>query len=137
MTLNDYLHLSCAVGDLDEIKDLINRGADASSGNNYAIQSAAENGQIEVIRFLSTLPGVDPSALNNYAIKIAYRNDHLEVVNFLSTLPGVSLEDEESETIKPIEQNNGCSHVNTYNNIISATMKFKVCKDCGADLGDI
>ena len=30
-----------------------------------------------------------------------------------------------------------CSHINTYKNVISNAMRFLVCRDCGADLGDI
>lgn len=29
-----------------------------------------------------------------------------------------------------------CKHENKYKNIISANLKFYICKDCGADLGD-
>ena len=57
--------------------------------DNYVIRYASDNGHLEIVKYLSTLPGVDPSADDNEAIRYASWNGHLEVVKYLITLPGV------------------------------------------------
>ena len=62
---------------------------DPSANNNYAIGWAAENGQLELVKYLMSLPksyGIDPSAGNNGAIRWAAENGHLDVVKYLMSL---------------------------------------------------
>jgi hypothetical protein len=51
--------------------------------NNFPIQWAAENGEVEMVRHLLNNVLVDPSANNNSAIQIASWKGHVEVVRLL------------------------------------------------------
>jgi len=75
-------------GKIDVVK-AVYKYVDVIADDNWAIRLASLYNRLEVVKFLSTLPGVDATADDNYAIGYASYNGHLEVVKFLSTLPGV------------------------------------------------
>ncbi|KAJ3300323.1 hypothetical protein HDU76_006118, partial [Blyttiomyces sp. JEL0837] len=58
---------------------------------NKAVIRTARRGQLEVVRFLMTIPGVDPTTDDNEAVKLAAFEGYEEVVKFLLTFPGVEL----------------------------------------------
>ena len=61
---------------------------DPSVDNNLAIRRACDNGHLDVVKYLMSLPGkIDPSSENNYSIIMASLNGHLEVVKYLISLP--------------------------------------------------
>ena len=72
--------------DLNENQSLL---VNPATNNNQAIVSAAMYGRLNVVQYLSTLPGVDPAAQDNRAIRGAYTRGHSSVVKYLSTCPGV------------------------------------------------
>jgi ankyrin repeat protein len=53
--------------------------------NNFPIQWAAKNGEVEMVRHLLNNILVDPSANGNSAIRHASENGHVEVVRLLLT----------------------------------------------------
>ena len=68
----------------------VDRGVDPSAHGNLAVQFAAENGHLGVVRYLCELPvdrGVDPSANGNLAVLSAAKWGHLDVVRYLCELP--------------------------------------------------
>ena len=43
-----------------------------------------------------------------------------------------------SDCLMPVtNKSDKCTHPNKYKNVVSASMKFWYCRDCGQDLGDI
>jgi hypothetical protein len=62
---------------------------DPAAVDNYAFRYAAENGHLDVVKFLSLDKRAKPAACNNYAIRRAASNGHLEVIKYLMTLPNV------------------------------------------------
>jgi hypothetical protein len=63
------------------IEKLIKEGADPKSNNSYALQWAARNGHLEIVKLL--IPVSNPKANNSYALQWAARNGHLEIVKLL------------------------------------------------------
>jgi ankyrin repeat protein len=70
-------------GNVQLVKDLLNKGIDPSIVNNYAIKYASRYGYLEIVKILLSDHRVDPSASQNDAINFACRNGHLEVVKLL------------------------------------------------------
>lgn len=66
---------------------------------NYQVIRAGHSGNVELIRFLSELPGVDFSEEYNEPILWACRNGNLDAVKLLLTLPGVSATENDGECI--------------------------------------
>lgn len=62
---------------------------DPSAFDNYAIRTAAENGEYKVVEALLADDRVDPTACDNYAIRIASEKGHLEVARVLFAHPKV------------------------------------------------
>ena len=60
---------------------------DASAGDNVAIRSAAESGQVEIVRMLVVAaqgnPAIDPSSQNNYALREAAKEGSVKIVRIL------------------------------------------------------
>jgi len=65
-------------GDLEQVKLLISETGDIK----YALEWAANNGHLEVVKYL-VLNGADIHARNNGAIEWAAYNGHLEIVKYL------------------------------------------------------
>jgi ankyrin repeat protein len=68
--------------------------------NNFPVQWAAENGEVEMVRHLLNNNLVDPSAGNNYAILQATENGHIEVVRLLLSDERVDPSDNENIAIR-------------------------------------
>ena len=71
---------------LEDVKSLV---VDPTVDKNLAIQLAANYGQLNIVKFLVTLPGVDPTIYSNNVVRLAAQSGHIDVVKFLVTLPGV------------------------------------------------
>ena len=56
---------------------------DFTSEKNYCIRYFSENGNLEVVAALLTIPKIDTSDFRNLAIRNAYSNKHYEVVDLL------------------------------------------------------
>lgn len=56
---------------------------DSTKDNNYAIRSAAQNGDYGRVRALLEDPRVNPSDMNNQAVLLASQNGHASVVRML------------------------------------------------------
>lgn len=81
---------ACIEGNLDLVKWYVeNKLAYPADDYNYAIRKAAQHGRLNVVTFLSKVPGVDPTAFENDAILSSAGKGYLDVVKFLVTLPGV------------------------------------------------
>ena len=76
-----------------------------SADDNEAISHASHQGHLEVVKFLSTLPGVDVSDCENWGICYASAVGHLEVVKYLSTLPGVDPSAQDNAAIRRASEN--------------------------------
>jgi ankyrin repeat protein len=53
-------------GDLDEVKELVEQGADIHARNDDALRCASENGHLDVVKFLKRV-----IKLRNISVKIA------------------------------------------------------------------
>jgi ankyrin repeat protein len=62
--------------------NLINRGVDPMTDDNYAIKAASQNGKPKIIQLLLE-HGADPTAEDNFAIKTASARGRLEIVRLL------------------------------------------------------
>ena len=70
---------------LNVIKQLVKQGADVHADDDYALQLAASNGQLEVVKYLVE-QGADIHAWDDYALRWAAENGQLEVVKYLKSL---------------------------------------------------
>ncbi len=77
----DTLQKAALNGRLDEVKHLLEAGADSKAGNSYALRCAAKNGHLEVVELL--LPVSDPKANDSWALRMAAQSGHLEIVKLL------------------------------------------------------
>lgn len=57
---------------------------------NYFFMRAAEQGHIDLVKLLATIPAVEPTRSSNYALCIASARGNIDLVKFLVTLPGVT-----------------------------------------------
>ena len=73
-------------GDIDVVKELLEKGVDPSAEDDEAIRVAAENGHTEVVRRLLDDNRVDPAAMDNYAIRVAAANNHPKVLELFLKL---------------------------------------------------
>ena len=82
MTNEEKLIEAAEEGDLQEVKQLTQHGADIHAENDYALQLAARNGHLEVVKYLIQ-SGAEIHAGNDAALRWAARNGHLEVIKYL------------------------------------------------------
>ena len=83
---SDYaLRYAANNGHLEVVKYLIDKGADVRAWSDYALRLAANNGHLEVVKYLID-KGADVRALNDYALRYAAFNGHLEVVKYLKSI---------------------------------------------------
>ena len=71
----------CKEGNLEKIKELVDKGADKQE----ALDCSAENGYLEVVKYLVSL-GADIHEENEYALYLSAQYGHLEVVKYLVSL---------------------------------------------------
>jgi len=86
LDLDTLLEKNC----IDAIRILINRNSTLSNDLNKILIWAAENGHIEMVKYLVELSlkrGVHPSIYNNYILKMTAENGHFEIVKILVELP--------------------------------------------------
>jgi ankyrin repeat protein len=69
-------------GHLEVVKVLTENGRDVTVSDNYAIRMASNNGHLEVVKVLIE-NGADVTAIDNLSIIMASKYDHLEVVRLL------------------------------------------------------
>ena len=70
---------------------------DARADDNYALRYAAENGHLEVLKYLHNsfkLTAIDARARDNYALIYAAENGHVEVLKWLKEMFGLTVEGE-------------------------------------------
>ena len=79
--LNIALAKAAESGHLDEIKRLLEAGADPKHNASEVLQWAAESGHLEIVKLL--LPVSDPRASDSLALRWAAENGHLEIVKLL------------------------------------------------------
>ena len=81
---NDLLMKSINNNYLNGVKLALEKGADLSANDNYAIKYASLDGYTEIVKLLLQDERVDPSADNrNDAIRYASMNGHTEIVKLL------------------------------------------------------
>ncbi|MDH3324236.1 MAG: ankyrin repeat domain-containing protein, partial [Candidatus Peregrinibacteria bacterium] len=106
-------------------------GVDPSAWYNYAVRWAAENGYIEVVKYLCSLPierGVDPSAWYNEAVRWAAENGHIEVVKYLCSLPigrGVDPSAEDNHAVREAAKH---GHIEVVKYLMTRVVKMKEIK---------
>lgn len=101
------LYLACEQGDLEKIKNLVNKGVDIHTrfgsnyypiekvgeltiinypySNYYPIEIASENGHLEVVKWMYSI-GCDVTNKKIYAMQYAIYCGHIEVVKFLYSI---------------------------------------------------
>ena len=63
---------ACKNGDLARVKDLLTKGVDPSTSNNYAIGLASRKGHIEIVKLLLADPRVDDTYMKIQNIEDLY-----------------------------------------------------------------
>jgi len=76
------LRLAADFGHLEVVKYLLEQGANIHFFDEFALRKAAENGQLEVVKYLLE-QGADLRAEDDYPLRWAAENGHLEVVKYL------------------------------------------------------
>jgi hypothetical protein len=79
----DKFLVAAKAGDSRVIEDMINKGYDPSSRENYAIRHAVSNGHYEVVKRLLMDKRVDPTVWSDYPIRCACQKGHLKIVDLL------------------------------------------------------
>ena len=100
MDADELLKQSSIDGNIKNFKLALERGADPSYVNNYAIRWASYYGHIEVVELLLKDSRVDPSDCNNTAILWASSNGHKEVVELLLKDSRVDPSDDDNLAIR-------------------------------------
>src|SRR4051794_19028681 len=75
----EAFQLSAVYGQLEIMKYLITLPGVEPTARNSAFRAAAYAGHLEILQYLMTFPGVDPTACHNYSIQLASERGHLEV----------------------------------------------------------
>ena len=82
-TITKWLQCACTYGNMDAVVFLVEKGADVTAQDNYAVRMAARNGHLHVVEYLVE-KGADVTAMDNYAVRMAARHGHLHVVKYLA-----------------------------------------------------
>ena len=72
-------------GNLDEVKEYLDKGADIHMHYDYPLRWSAQNGYLNVVRHLVE-QGADIHAEDDEALILAQTNNHHDVVIFLRTI---------------------------------------------------
>ncbi len=81
VNLNKALVKASEHGRIEAVKRLLGKGADSMADGSLALQAAAENGHLEIVKLL--LPVSDPKADNSFALQAAAEYGHLQIVKLL------------------------------------------------------
>jgi ankyrin repeat protein len=73
---------ACTSGDLERVKEFLDRGANIHALNDYPLRWSGYTGHVEVVRLLLDR-GADIHALNDLALRWSAQNGRLEVVGLL------------------------------------------------------
>ncbi len=81
-TLSNLLFAVAALGGrVNDVKQLLEAGADPKANDSRALRMSARNGHLEMVKLL--LPVSDPEADDSLALRWAAENGHLEIVELL------------------------------------------------------
>ena len=87
--LNQSLIDASLAGDAEEVKFLLELGADVHKDDDYAVRLASEYGRVEVVQLLIAA-GADVRRYGDYALRSAVENGHDEVVKILTDWKGAN-----------------------------------------------
>lgn len=80
-TIQELFNRACEVGDIDEVKSLVSRGADVKACNDWALGLAAIGGHLDLIKYLVN-NGAKPRACDDEGLRLASEKGHLDVVKY-------------------------------------------------------
>ena len=80
--LNKLLIKSAINGNLEEVRSLVERGADIHAENDYALKSSAVNGHLDVVKYLVER-GANIHVQDDDALRRSASNGHVEIVKYL------------------------------------------------------
>jgi ankyrin repeat protein len=103
--LDEALIIATAQGNANNVRRLLNYGADPSVNNNQAIRIASEIGNAEIVDILLQDYRTDPGAEDNQAICDASYAGHIEVVELLLSDPRVDPSADDNYPIRYASQN--------------------------------
>jgi hypothetical protein len=95
----NQLYLGAVMDHLDYMLDAVEEGADLHADNDKALELAAEQGNLKIVKFLVE-NGANPAANDYAAIKAAKKNGEKFVVEFLDTVTPLGQKPHE-QTFKP------------------------------------
>ena len=80
--INDELFEACDSGNLENVKLLLENGANIHADNDRALMLASENGYLDIVKFLLK-HGANIHAQEDSAIFLAIENEKYDIVKFL------------------------------------------------------
>ena len=89
---------ACENGDLEKVKEYIEKGADIHTQNDDALRSAASGGHISIVKYLIE-KGVNIHAKDDFALIAAAQKGHFEVVKYLVE-HGADIHAEDDEALR-------------------------------------
>lgn len=81
-SLDDKLIEAAKIGNIEQLKPLIEQGANIHAKNDYPQRIALKNGHIEVFKDLVTR-GADIHAQDDYALRLAAKNGYMDIVKLV------------------------------------------------------
>ena len=73
---------ACKDGDLKQVKELIEKGVNVHTYDDYALMYASQYGHLDLVKYLIE-QGADINARNDFALRYASQYGHLDVVKYL------------------------------------------------------
>lgn len=80
---SNALQLAAANGHIDVVKYLLEKGSDPTANYSFGLRWAARQGYYDIAKILLEA-GADPNAVGNYALKMAINYGHKNIVKLLS-----------------------------------------------------
>jgi ankyrin repeat protein len=80
---------AASTGNIDVVKLLIELNYDVLINNNSTICKAAKSNNLELVKYLLTIPGVRPNAQNNQPLVNAAINGNMEIIKLLTSYPEI------------------------------------------------
>lgn len=78
----ELLYRATRLGDIEIVREAVERGADISADSECALKEACENGHLEVVKYLKEL-GANVHINNDMPLYRAMEYDHIEIVKYL------------------------------------------------------